>query len=285
MYKYRQFPIIKVLDVPGSLTLLGDMYYYYISDIIILEMNNNIVSNEMYTVIVSNTIVFGSNGTEKIVFTNSSINEKLLYANRAYIVKQTASTVRITDYTNKVYYEYQIGNLNNFRLMLGNGDSSICAFAEQTYNGILTYCQRKRKIMLIDFVNRTTNQLPDAVEPVAFSPKNKYFFFTIFNNRRYSYLQIGDKDSIILTNMGMFSVYEIATKQNTPIGNYEEEMQDLLSHDWTDMILGITRDLKHFYVFETTTGPNTTYNYNDGRMRDQIPGVWRIDISSLNLTE
>ena len=60
----------------------------------------------------------------------------------------------------------------------------------------------------------------------------------------------------------------------------------MFSPAWTDSILGIDKGLKYFLVLQQFT---STYaisgDLDDGRDQGEECGIWKVDISSLGLSE
>ena len=81
--------------------------------------------------------------------------------------------------------------------------------------------------------------------------------------------------------------YDIGKKQNLNIGDYNYETNNTPTGiPWTDTIIGIDKNLKCFLVLQQFTSSYAIEgDLDDGRDQGEECGIWKVDISSLGLSE
>ena len=195
---------------------------------------------------------------------------------------------------------------------LGNKDSDLIAFisnAEYTESGLDdTFEKAGNRIVIENISNQqvvffSTHILsPVGVISInAFTPKNKYVIYSAYyvDDRSSSGLY---QSSIIYwpsdQAYGYISLFDYTHTNFEKLLNFSKAKYNGFDIPWRylatrEMYQSIAPDLKTLYI-AIETNNIVIFNNNvlvnpktlhDGRDKNEVRGIWRIDISSLNLTE
>ena len=281
LYKYKSFPLIKVQNLE----------YWWPSQIIsnyeivktAHQSYGGFISNNEYYLSTNNTIEYYSNDIKTVYFTFTNTNNRIfLCANRNYVAYFENSNITVI-MTNGQSVFTTPASTTNLIADLGKGESPYFAYGEQILEP-KSYDSNYGLGHLLKLRNLETTvelTLPNSYNIIGFSKKNKYLFYTI-----YTYVQYMSYDNQQLRNIGQLAYYNINKTQNKIIGDINYETNTPWGQHWTDAILGIDKMLKYFLVLQQFT---STYaisgNLDDGRDQGEECGIWKVDISSLGLSE
>ena len=282
LYKYRNFPLTKVQEVE----------YWWPSQIIsnyeivktAHQSYGGFISNNEYYLSTNNTIEYYSNDIKTVYFTFTNTNNRIfLCANRNYVAYFENSNITVI-MTNGQSVFTTPASTTNLIADLGKGESPYFAYGEQilepkSYDSNYGLGHQLKLRNLETTVELT---LPNSYNIIGFSKKNKYLFYTFYTHISYYYYEEQK-----LSTIGQLAFYNFDTSQNRIIGDsIYDTNNSMFSPAWTDSILGIDKGLKYFLVLQQFT---STYaisgDLDDGRDQGEECGIWKVDISSLGLSE
>ncbi|MEJ5283875.1 MAG: hypothetical protein ACP5Q5_02535 [Brevinematia bacterium] len=255
-----------------------------------------IMSNTNYFIVEENKILKIENNSTNLI-TNISLvdNEFIISVNKKYFI-----TEKIAD--NSIFTISIISNLQNLLtitnfkinsklcplktkygyvngdIILGNGNSDLVAYIERKDNDII-------KLILITLTNLEKKEIsiPEYILPIGiitFSPKNKYLFIaTTDRDYKEKYLRM-KKDYGL--SLGHPLIYDVVNLSNIELINYNSYKEYIVLPEG---IYSIDNELKHIYIYlRAEFSPCATPDFGNLKRRD-IVGLWRMDISSLGLSE
>jgi len=253
---------------------------------------NGILSNTNFVTLIGKTnlvhifyngSIWQTNLYTNIILSNDKyFEEYFIQANEKYFVTLT------TNYQLKVYQSYNtqlvfqdtVSSLFALQAMLGNGNSDLFA-----------YCYGFTNLKLIILSNTNTIYQWEGLSPAAFSPKNKYLIYTDFNEKsKYSFW-----NKYIYTyrlHNGQPFIYDIQNNTNYSIATYQcldtgVGFKVTTPLGLRDGFYAIDYSLSNIYLY--LCNPNLGYPYEltlyDGTYAPDAEGLYRIDISSLGLSE
>lgn len=285
LYKYRMFPI-KIHEISE---------YGFSNDVDFTAkflVQKYFVSNDNYYSFVerdSGVYHVMTNQSNKIFTFSDTNGVKYLDANSVLVAYLSNDFLFVIDTNSTIIYQIDV-DPTNFIFCMANGTNKLFAFGEEklvvvktTYNGDPTNFMRyhgHHDIRVVDIDNAKTNTVEDVHGLISFSRRNKYLFFT-YRTLNYDY-----------PTSGVLGYFDMERGTAVPIGDLDYEKQDDILQPFSDNVIGITKDMKRFFVWEESTcGAAECYlplnkPHIDGRyVRDFSEKISEIDISSLGLSE
>ena len=253
---------------------------------------NGILSNTNYMTIIglSNLAHVNYYGSvwQTNIYTNISLSnnyysgEYFVHANEKYFATVT------TQYHLKIYLVsnlqlvYQETNVPVYKqqAMLGNGNSDILAYININTN-----------LKIVDLSNTNIIYSGYGFYVCAFSIKNKYLFYTDFGQKSKYYFW-DDYVFEYRKHIGQPFIYDIQNNTNYSIATYQcldtgigfKTSSVMGLHDG---FYGIDYSLTNIYIYICNPHLLIPYDRNlyDGTYAPDAEGLYRIDISSLGLSE
>ena len=236
-----------------------------------------------------NGSVWQTNVISNIIISNGYyLSEYFIHANEKYFV--TAGTnfyfIRVYLILNKqLIFEETVFPVFNLSAILGNGKSDLLAYQ---YN--------QTNIRLLNLSNTNVIYLGQGFCPNAFSQKNKYFFYSDFGKKdkyyfwnHYTYEYRKDIGQPFIYDIQNNTNYSIATYQclDTGVGFNRGEYGTTFAVGLHDGFYAIDYSLTNLYIYICNPDYGFVYDRNlyDGTYAPDAEGLYRIDISSLGLSE
>ena len=249
-----------------------------------------IISNSYYPYMDDNShIVYWVSNQVTNKFCSLKWNDRFIHANRRYVAYRNVDMLYVVDTNGNTNWSHNV-SYKSYILRLANGDSPIFVYGEfdkthQNDEGSydLFRADIKHQTYLYNMNTKETTSLGIVQDILCFSPNNKYLFYNAYIGIAYEYYW--RHGEIFLTNCGPLSVFDLNQKKCFSIGNHWIESNSV-SSQYCDQVIGITSDLKKFYLFEFAYEyPNDRWTNENGQTVTNIDGVWEIDISSLGLKD
>ncbi len=279
-----------------------------------------ILSNNNFVAVLSNSILkIEGNNTNLITNVNIFASEYIVSANEKYFVKKKLvdnyisimEIYRIIDmekiyiFTNKFSFELNLwpeGELPPILspvetpygyidgdVVLGNEDSDLAGIIKDDGKGNRElFILNLSNIELISVVKPTNYYFSNynlTLLPIGinlFSPKNRYLIYSISINR-CNYINL--KRDLKMT-VGQPFLYDTVGKTNITLVSYSILENFYSPPDFLpEYLYCIDNNLKNFYIFFRGELVLGGYIDSENIKRSDLIGLWRMDISSLGLSE
>ena len=283
LYKYRNLPITKITNISLNDTVnVSNVYYKFKQD---YNSHDGFIDNNEYYYILSNSVIFNSNGNLSVTYTFTNFDDiTFLSANQKYVAYYYGHVLVVNNTNgNLVFTNFVL--TKDIIVSLGKGDSPYLAYGERVPEPKFSIPSHGQGfyLKLYNLLTKTINTLPDSFSIVGFSLKGKYLFYTIYTHLWYYIDNLEQRPQAI----GQLAYYNITKKENKIIGDISYESNTgITGKSWSDGIVGIDPDFEYFYVLQKRTQPYPlTGKLDDGRTEYEEQGLWKIDISTLGLSE
>ena len=231
-----------------------------------------------------NGSVWMTNIYTNILFTNGYyLSEYFIHANEIYFITTGTNLfyIRVYRISNlQLVYEENVVPVFNLAAILGNGKSDLLAYQ---YN--------QTNIRLLNLSNTNVINIGQGFCPNAFSQNNKYLFYTDFE-KKSKWNHWNDYIDRYRKDIGQPFIYDIQNSTNYSIATYQcldsgigFKINSFMGlHDG---FYAIDYSLSNIYIYICNPDYGFAYDYNlyDGTYAPDAEGLYRIDISSLGLSE